>query len=179
MPHQCQTVSAQRREKQCHEQCHWRCCVLCSSSILRILLFHVADHACPPSCRRGQMSSNRIEALLTGALHFPNDRQHVGGETAALGPAWRRPHATAPAGTTVRRCRRTAPNPRLFHFCGMAGWETICERGSSLGFSQNTVFASPPNVRAFAWPRLLPSRHDPDCRKFLAAEHWNGRTPQQ
>ena len=48
----------------------------------------------------------------------------------------------------MRRCRRTAPKPRLFHFCGMAGWETICERGSSLGFSQNTVFASPPNVRA-------------------------------
>ena len=125
------------------------------------------------------MSSNRIEALLTGALHFPNDRQHVGGETL---------HSDLPGGGhTLRRQQGPlcdgagAPRPSLGYstFAEMAGWETIRERGSSLGFSQNTVFASPPNVRAFAWPRLLQSRHDPDCRKFLAAEHWNGRTPQQ
>ena len=56
----------------------------------------------------------------------------------------------------MRRCRRTAPKPRLFHFCGMAGWETICERGSSLGFSQNTVFASSPEMFALViWPGVV------------------------
>ena len=45
MPQQCQTVSAQRREKQCHETVPLA--LLCSSSILRILLFHVADDRLP------------------------------------------------------------------------------------------------------------------------------------
>jgi hypothetical protein len=104
--------------------------------------------------RKAWQVHNRIEALVTGALHFPNDRQHVGGETL---------HSDLPGGGhTLRRQQGPlcdgpgAPRPSLGYstFAELAGWETIRERGSSLGFSQNTAFANPPNVRAFACVRL-------------------------
>ena len=60
MPHQCQTVSAQRREKQCHEQCHWRCCVLCSSSIFCVLLFHIAYDGLPTLIHMNVLDAHKL-----------------------------------------------------------------------------------------------------------------------